>query len=78
MRWTPDSVGLLRLAPRVGFVLIFALELTESAMLEPVPVSEVWMDFTELMPIGGIHAPNFLVAKLIFLTLGYAYHLPKK
>lgn len=37
----------------------------------------IGMDFTELMPIGGIAAPNFLVAKLVFLTLGYAYSLPK-
>ncbi len=33
----------------------------------------IGMDFTELMPIAGITAPNYLVAKLIFLTLGYAY-----
>ncbi len=30
-------------------------------------------DFNELSPIGGIVAPNFLVAKLILLTLGYAF-----
>lgn len=35
------------------------------------------LDFTELSPIGGIVAPNYLVAKLIYMTLGYAFCLPK-
>ena len=30
-------------------------------------------DFTELSPIAGMVAPNFLAAKLIYLTLGYAF-----
>lgn len=30
----------------------------------------VGMDFTELVPIPYMHAPNFLAAKLIYLTLG--------
>ncbi len=37
----------------------------------------IGMDFTELLPIGGIVAPNYLVAKLIFMALGYAFVLPK-
>ncbi|MEM3839487.1 MAG: agmatinase [Candidatus Micrarchaeaceae archaeon] len=34
------------------------------------------LDFTELSPPAGnnLTAPNFLVAKLIYLTLGYAYY----
>ena len=32
----------------------------------------VGADFTELSPIPGMHAPNYLIAKLIYLTLGYA------
>ena len=30
-------------------------------------------DFSELCPIPGMVAPNFLAAKLIYLTLGYAF-----
>ncbi len=36
------------------------------------------LDFTELSPIGGIVAPNFLVAKLAYMTLGYAFCMPKE
>ncbi len=36
------------------------------------------LDFCELSPIGGFIAPNYLVAKLAYLTLGYAFSLPKK
>ena len=34
------------------------------------------LDFTELSPPAGnnLTAPNFLVAKLIYMTLGYAYY----
>ncbi len=38
----------------------------------------VGMDFNELSPIGGMVAPNYLVAKLIYLSLGYSFLLPKK
>lgn len=38
----------------------------------------IGMDFTELSPIGGMVGPDFLVAKLIYLSLGYAFYLPKK
>jgi agmatinase len=31
------------------------------------------MDFVELNPIPGFVAPNYLAAKLIYLSLGYAY-----
>ena len=31
------------------------------------------IDFSELCPIPGIAAPNFLAAKLIYMTLGYAF-----
>ena len=37
----------------------------------------VGADFSELSPIGGFVAPNFTVAKLILLTLGYAYYTSK-
>lgn len=33
----------------------------------------VGMDFVELNPIPGFTAPNYLAAKLIYLTLGYAF-----
>jgi agmatinase len=33
----------------------------------------VGMDFTELMPIPGFTAPDFLAAKLIYNTLAFAY-----
>lgn len=33
----------------------------------------IGMDFTELMPIPGLRAPDFLAAKLIYNTLAYAY-----
>lgn len=36
--------------------------------------SLIGMDFNELSPIGGFVAPNFLAAKLIFLTLCYAFY----
>jgi len=35
------------------------------------------LDFTELNPIAGLIAPNYLAAKLIYLTLGYAYRANK-
>ncbi len=31
------------------------------------------LDFCELSPIGGLVAPNYTIAKLIYLTLGYAF-----
>ncbi len=34
----------------------------------------IGIDFNEMCPIPGITAPNFLVAKLIYLVLGYAFH----
>lgn len=34
-------------------------------------------DFVELSPIKGFHAPNFLVAKLIYKTIGYIFHSVK-
>lgn len=37
----------------------------------------IGMDFDELSPIGGMVAPNYLVAKLMFLTMGYAFCMPK-
>lgn len=33
----------------------------------------IGLDFTELAPIPGMVAPNYLAAKLIYLTLGYAF-----
>ena len=33
----------------------------------------IGMDFSELCPIPGMAAPNFLAAKLIYMTLGYAF-----
>ena len=33
----------------------------------------IGIDFNELCPIPGMVAPNFLAAKLIYLTLGYAF-----
>lgn len=33
----------------------------------------IGMDFTELMPLPGMHAPDFLAAKLIYNTLAFAY-----
>ncbi|MDE1851579.1 MAG: agmatinase [Candidatus Micrarchaeota archaeon] len=33
----------------------------------------IGMDVTELSPIGGIVAPNYLVAKLLYLSLGFAF-----
>ncbi len=33
----------------------------------------VGIDFNEFSPIGGMVAPSFTVAKLIYLTLGYAF-----
>lgn len=33
----------------------------------------IGIDFNELCPIPGMHAPNFLAAKLIYQTLGYAF-----
>ncbi|HUC38515.1 MAG TPA: agmatinase [Candidatus Acidoferrum sp.] len=33
----------------------------------------IGIDFNELCPIPGIVAPNFLAAKLIYTTLGYAF-----
>ncbi len=33
----------------------------------------IGMDFSELCPIPGLTAPNFLAAKLIYLTIGYAF-----
>lgn len=38
----------------------------------------VGLDFCEISPIGGLDAPNYLVAKLIFLTLGYAFYPKRK
>ena len=35
------------------------------------------LDFTELNPIPGLIAPNYLAAKLIYLTLGYAHKTGK-
>ena len=35
------------------------------------------VDFCELSPIGGFTAPNYLVAKLAYLVLNYAFRLPK-
>lgn len=37
----------------------------------------VGLDFNELSPTAGFVAPNYTVAKLIYLTLGYAYCTPK-
>jgi len=31
-------------------------------------------DFVELAPIKGFHAPDFLVAKLIYKTIGYIFN----
>ncbi len=33
----------------------------------------VGIDFNELAPIGGLTAPNYLVAKLVYMALGYAF-----
>ena len=33
----------------------------------------VGMDFVELSPISGLHAPDFLAAKLIYKTIGYTF-----
>jgi agmatinase len=33
----------------------------------------IGMDFVELSPIQGITAPNYLAAKLIYMSLGYAF-----
>ncbi len=33
----------------------------------------IGLDFTELNPIPGMVAPNYLAAKLIYLTLGYSF-----
>lgn len=38
----------------------------------------VGIDFNEFSPIGGLVAPDYLVAKLIYLSLGYSFCLPKK
>ncbi len=37
----------------------------------------IGMDFTELSPIGGMAAPNYLVAKLAYLSIGYAFCMKK-
>ncbi len=34
----------------------------------------VGIDFNELSPIGGVSYPNYLAAKLVYMTLGYAFH----
>ncbi len=39
--------------------------------------SLIGIDFNELCPIPGIAAPNALAAKLIYLTLGFAFKNPK-
>ncbi|MGC8478953.1 MAG: agmatinase [Candidatus Micrarchaeia archaeon] len=33
----------------------------------------IGMDFVELMPIAGLEAPNYLAAKLIYLSIGSAF-----
>lgn len=33
----------------------------------------IGLDVCELSPIGGVVAPNYTIAKLIYLTLGYAF-----
>lgn len=33
----------------------------------------VGLDFVELNPISGFYAPNYLAAKLVYLTLGYSF-----
>ncbi|MEM0147543.1 MAG: agmatinase [Candidatus Micrarchaeaceae archaeon] len=38
----------------------------------------IGMDFTELSPIPGLAAPNYLAAKLIYNLIGIAYVLPKQ
>jgi len=35
-------------------------------------------DFVELAPIKGLHAPDFLVAKLIYKTIGYIFNRVNK
>ncbi|ASI13688.1 agmatinase [Candidatus Mancarchaeum acidiphilum] len=38
----------------------------------------IGMDFTELCPIPGFTAPNYIAAKLIYTALGYAFVANKK
>ncbi len=38
----------------------------------------IGMDFTELCPIPGFTAPNYIAAKLIYTALGYAFAADKK
>jgi agmatinase len=38
----------------------------------------VGLDFNEFSPIAGLYAPNYLVAKLIYLSLGYNFCITKK
>lgn len=37
----------------------------------------VGMDVVELAPIAGLHAPNFVVARLVHRCFGYAFHVWK-
>jgi agmatinase len=37
----------------------------------------IGMDVVELLPTPGLHAADFLAAKLIYRTLGYIFCLPK-
>ena len=55
---TPEPNGL-----RFDEVILMFKELSEGKNL-------VGADFTELMPIPGLEAPNYLAAKLIYLFLG--------
>jgi len=52
-------------------------ELTEILRIVLKNKKLLGLDFTELNPIPGLIAPNYLAAKLIYLTLGYAYKTEK-
>ncbi len=50
-----------------------------TALLQTVAAQRaiVAMDVVELLPTAGMHAADFLAAKLIYRTLGYVLHRPK-
>ena len=58
---TPEPDGM-----RYGYLRDIIREVLRSKEL-------IGADFNELCPIPGIAAPNFMAAKLIYNTIGYAF-----